>query len=208
MPSHDSSLLPPLIDAVFVTGAAQWSQLPPAGPPEIAFAGRSNAGKSKAINALARRSRLAFSSKTPGRTQQINFFKLRSGALAVDLPGYGFAAVERKTKENWQDFLWRYVTERPTLVSLVLLADSRLGLTDLDYPILDVFLSSARPVMVLATKADKLNRQEQRQAVARIQQQLADRYQERSLQVRVMAFSAVSKLGVDNADQIINEWLS
>jgi hypothetical protein len=98
--------------AEFLLTVANDEQLPPPGPPEIAFAGRSNAGKSSAINALANRSRLAFTSKTPGRTQQINFFRLRGGALLTDLPGYGFAAVPKALKRHWQGFLARYVASR------------------------------------------------------------------------------------------------
>src|SRR5215470_9081480 len=100
----------PLIGARFVKGVAETSQLPAAGSPEIAFAGRSNAGKSSAINALANHGGLAFASRTPGRTQQINFFSLRSGALVADLPGYGYAAVSKTLKRDWQEFLWHYVT--------------------------------------------------------------------------------------------------
>ena len=107
----------PLVGAQFVIGAAQAAQLPAAGVPEIAFAGRSNAGKSSAINALAGRTRLAFASRTPGRTQQINLFELRGGrALVADLPGYGYAAVAKSVKRGWQDFLWHYVNTRASLV--------------------------------------------------------------------------------------------
>ena len=121
---------------MFVTGAAAPAQLPAAGVPEIAFAGRSNAGKSTAINVLAGRTRLAFASRTPGRTQQINLFSLRSGALVADLPGYGYAAVGKELKRAWQDFLWHYITTRPTLVALVLIVDARHGLKELDLELL------------------------------------------------------------------------
>ena len=115
-------------------GVANDEQLPPPGPPEIAFAGRSNAGKSSAINALANRTRLAFASKTPGRTQQINFFRLRGGALLADLPGYGYAAVPQPLKRHWQAFLARYLATRQSLVGLVLVVDARHGLSELDSP--------------------------------------------------------------------------
>jgi GTP-binding protein len=105
--AQDADAPHPLIGATFVIGAASPAQLPAAGPPEVAFAGRSNAGKSSAINALANRTRLAFASRTPGRTQQINIFALRnSPALVADLPGYGYAAVARSIKRSWQAFLW------------------------------------------------------------------------------------------------------
>ena len=126
-------------------GAAQAAQLPADGVPEIAFAGRSNAGKSSAINALARRTRLAFASRTPGRTQQINLFELRGGgALVADLPGYGYAAVAKSVKRGWQDFLWHYVNTRASLVALVLVVDARHGLKDLDIDVLADFVPARR----------------------------------------------------------------
>jgi hypothetical protein len=115
----------PLHHAEFLDSVANERQLPPPGAPEIAFAGRSNAGKSSAINALANRARLAFTSKMPGRTQQINFFRLRGGALLADLPGYGYAAVPRPLKEHWQQFLARYLATRQSLIGLVLVVDAR-----------------------------------------------------------------------------------
>ena len=126
----------PVQQAEFLLSVANDEQLPPPGPPEIAFAGRSNAGKSSAINALANRTRLAFTSKTPGRTQQINFFRLRGGALLADLPGYGYAAVPRQLKDHWQRFLARYLATRQSLVGLVLVVDARHGLADLDRALL------------------------------------------------------------------------
>src|SRR5437016_13765039 len=114
----------PLQQAEFVLSAARDEQLPVQGAPEIAFAGRSSAGKSSAINTLANRSRLAFTSKTPGRTQHINFFRLRSGALLADLPGYGYAAVPKELKRHWQEFLARYLATRQSLVGLVLVVDA------------------------------------------------------------------------------------
>ncbi|WP_424187845.1 ribosome biogenesis GTP-binding protein YihA/YsxC [Sulfuricurvum sp.] len=196
-----------LVGAQFVIGAAGRSQLPPPGPPEIAFAGRSNAGKSSAINALATRTRLAFTSRTPGRTQQINLFQLRSGGLAADLPGYGYAAVARDVKREWQDFLWEYLTTRDTLVGLVLVADARHGLKPLDFTVLDVFVPSARPVLVLATKSDKLNQSEQRGAVVGIRAQLAARYPAQAHAIAVVGFSATRRIGVMAADRVLCDWL-
>src|SRR5436190_449259 len=138
----------PLEGATFQFGAAQEAQLPPAAVREIAFAGRSNAGKSSAINALARHTRLAYVSRTPGRTQQINFFELRNGAVITDLPGYGYAAVPRALKQGWQDFLWVYVTTRTTLIGLVLVVDARHQLKPLDMELLGGFLPSGRPVLI------------------------------------------------------------
>jgi GTP-binding protein len=196
-----------LVGAEFVIGAARRDQLPPPGAPEIAFAGRSNAGKSSAINALANRTRLAFASRTPGRTQQINLFRLRSGGFAADLPGYGYAAVARDVKREWQDFLWEYLTTRDTLVGLVLVADARHGLKPLDFTVLDVFVPSARPVLVLATKSDKLNQSEQRQAVAGIRAQLALRYPGQAQAIAVVGFSATRRIGVLAADRVLCGWL-
>jgi len=206
--ASDTSRLPgPLEGASFVTGAAEALQLPAEGAPEIAFGGRSNAGKSSAINALARQTRLAHASRTPGRTRQINFFRLRSGALVTDLPGYGYAAVPQALKRSWQDFLWTYVTSRSTLIGLVLIVDARHGLKPLDMELLAAFLPSARPVLILATKIDKLNVAGRRRAVADIRATLAQAYAERARDVVVVGFSAVSRQGVEAADQVIRAWL-
>src|SRR3954452_12397131 len=152
----------PFRQAEFLTTAAEWRQLPVDGAPEIAFAGRSNAGKSSAINALTQRTRLAFVSKTPGRTQHINFFSLRSGALLADLPGYGFAEVPEAMRKYWQVFIARYLGERAPLVGLVLVMDIRRPLLELDHQMLGWFLPTGRPVHILLTKADKLTGQNQR----------------------------------------------
>ena len=198
----------PLEGATFEFGAAGASQLPPASTREIAFAGRSNAGKSSAINALARQTRLAYASRTPGRTQQINFFTLRNGAVVTDLPGYGYAAVPRALKEGWQDFLWSYVTTRTTLTGLVLVVDARHRLKPLDLELLGGFVPSGRSVLILATKADKLNQAERRAAVTGIETQLLDAFPGQAQDVRVVAFSATSRQGVDEADAILEQWLA
>jgi porphobilinogen synthase len=145
-------------------------------PAEIAFAGRSNAGKSSAINVLAQRHRLAFASRTPGRTQQIVMFGLPGGAIIADLPGYGYAAVPKALKREWQQVLASYVATRPTLVGLVLVVDARHGLRDLDTTLLDGFVPSGREVLVLATKSDKLSRQEAARAAEAIRRDLRERY--------------------------------
>ena len=197
----------PLVGARFVISAAGPSQLPTDGVAEIAFAGRSNAGKSSAINALAKHGGLAYASRTPGRTQQINYFVLRSGALVADLPGYGYAAVSRSVKRGWQEFLWDYVSTRPTLVALVLLVDSRHGLKDLDLALLEHFAPSGRPVLILATKTDKLNATAQRAAIAGIEAQLRDAFPLGAGNVHVQRFSALSKQGVPEAEAAIAAWL-
>jgi GTP-binding protein len=197
----------PLQGAEFVTGAAQASQMPPPGVPEIAFAGRSNAGKSSAINALANRTRLAFASRTPGRTQQINLFALRSGALVADLPGYGYAAVGKSVKREWQDLLWQYVTTRSSLVALVLVVDARHGLKDLDRAVLSEFVRSARPVLILATKADKLNTTAQREAVTLIAAQLRAAFPLGAPHITVQLFSAATRQGLSEAEATIAAWI-
>ncbi len=197
-----------LLGAEFMIAAAALDQLPPPGPPEVAFAGRSNAGKSSAINALAGRNRLAFASRTPGRTQQIVMFGLPSGAIVADLPGYGYAAVPKAVKLAWQDVLATYVATRSTLVALVLVVDARHGLKPLDLAMLDGFLPSGRPVMVLATKSDKLTRTESARAAAAIRGQLAERYPGQAPHVTVVPFSATARTGLMEADAILGRWLA
>ena len=190
-----------------MTGVASRAQLPAPGAAEIAFAGRSNAGKSSAINVLANRTRLAYASRTPGRTQQINLFALRSGAVVADLPGYGYAAVAKDIKQVWQDFLWDYVSTRGTLVGLVLVVDARHGLRPLDLVVLDGFVPSGRPVLVLATKSDKLNRAEQANAVRSIRGDLAARYPAHASSLVVVPFSATRRMGLIEADDVLASWL-
>jgi len=197
----------PLQGAEFELTAANDAQLPPPGPPEIAFAGRSNAGKSSAINALANRSRLAFTSKTPGRTQQINFFRLRSGALLADLPGYGYAAVPQELKRHWQEFLARYLAFRQSLAGLVLVVDARQGITDLDRRLLAGYLPSGRPALVLATKMDKLPSGGQRKAAATIVRTIANEFPVHATNATVVAFSATHRIGVEAVETVISGWL-
>ncbi|MDE2210607.1 MAG: YihA family ribosome biogenesis GTP-binding protein [Betaproteobacteria bacterium] len=198
----------PLVGAAFETGAAAAWQLPKDGAPEIAFAGRSNSGKSSAINVLARQTRLAFASRTPGRTQLINFFRLRGGALVADLPGYGYAAVPRALKKDWQEFLWIYVTTRTSLVGLVLVVDARHGLRTMDEQLLGGFLPSGRPVLVLATKIDKLNQAERKAAVVAIRNRLGEAFPACTSAVRVAPFSVPLRLGVEDADATIASWMA
>ncbi len=197
----------PIQGATFVIGAARPEQLPAPGVPEIAFAGRSNAGKSSAINALANRTRLAFSSRTPGRTQQINLFVLRNGTLVADLPGYGYAAVAKDIKRGWQDFLWHYVSTRPTLAALVLVVDARHGLKPTDLDLLRGFVPSGRPVLILATKADKLGTTAQREARSGIEAQIRATFPLGAHNVAVQLFSAATRQGVPEAETMIAGWL-
>ena len=195
-----------LLGARFLIAAAALEQLPPAGPPEVAFAGRSNAGKSSAINALASRDRLAFASRTPGRTQQIVMFVLPSGSIVADLPGYGYAAVPQAVKRAWQEVLAAYVATRPTLVGLVLVVDARHGVKPLDCVLLDGFLPSGREVMILATKSDKLSRHEAAQASAAIRRDLGERYPHHVARITVVPFSATARAGVFEAEAVLARW--
>jgi GTP-binding protein len=198
----------PLQQAVYVLTAANEAQLPPPGPPEIAFAGRSNAGKSSAINALANQTRLAYTSKTPGRTQQINFFRLRDGALLADLPGYGYAAVPRELKRHWQDFLGHYIATRQSLIALALVVDARHGLAETDRTLLAAFLPSGRPVLVLATKMDKLAAAAQRTAHEAIVRAIATAFPGYAHNVTVVTFSATRRSGLAEAEAVVASWLA
>jgi GTP-binding protein len=198
----------PFAGARFLTTAAEWRQLPDGGAPEVAFAGRSNAGKSSAINALAGHTRLAFVSKTPGRTQHINFFELRSGALLADLPGYGYAAVPEAVRRRWQSFLSRYLATRPALAGLVLVMDCRRPMTLLDRQMLDWFLPSGRPVRILLAKADKLNVRERALALARTRDVLAADYSLHFVRLAAQLFSAEHRIGIAEAEAAVIAWLA
>ncbi len=185
--------------AEFFTTVNDWAGLPPDDGVEVAFAGRSNAGKSSAINVLANRSRLAYTSKTPGRTQHINFFGLGEQRYLVDLPGYGYAKVPLAVKHHWQVLLSDYLVARKSLRGLVVLMDIRHPLTDLDRQLLDWFLPSGKPVVVLLTKSDKLGRGAKLQILREVRESLADFGQ----RLEVIAFSSMSREGLEAADAAI-----
>ncbi|WP_374494590.1 ribosome biogenesis GTP-binding protein YihA/YsxC [Zoogloea sp.] len=191
-------------NAQFEISVAKPNGLPPPGGPEVAFAGRSNAGKSSAINTLCDHVRLAFVSKTPGRTQLINFFRLRNGAVLVDLPGYGYAEVPEAIRLQWQRLLEDYLTRRPNLVGLVLIMDSRHPLKDRDRVMIGWFAPSGRPIHVLLTKSDKLTRSEQSATLAAVRKELAPL----GKQVTVQLFSSLKKTGIEEAERIVGSWLS
>ena len=197
----------PLRHAEFLTTAAEWRQLPTGGAPEIAFAGRSNAGKSSAINALSQRTRLAYVSKTPGRTQHINLFRLTSGALLADLPGYGYAEVPAAMRRHWQHFIAKYLAERVPLIGLMVIMDARHPLTQLDLQLLDWFLPSGRPLHILLTKCDKLGKQAQQRTLADVRTALAQSYGRRSAAVDAQLFSATAGIGIAEAEGVLNTWL-
>ena len=191
--------------ARFLTTAAQLHQLPPIEVPEIAFVGRSNAGKSTAINTLTQQRQLAFASKKPGRTQHINLFALGRGnqmdAVLADLPGYGYAAVSREDKARWQRVMLNYLVSRESLTAIVLLCDPRLGLTELDEALLDALrprVESGLKFLVLLTKADKLTRAEQAKALS------ITRLNAGGGEVRL--FSALKKQGVGEVAQLLWQW--
>lgn len=190
-------------NAQFETSIAKASGLPPASGAEIAFAGRSNAGKSSAINTLAGHTRLAFVSKTPGRTQLINFFRLNCGAALVDLPGYGYAKVPESVRRQWQGLLESYLRARENLIGLVLIMDCRHPLTPLDRQMIGWFAPSGRPIHILLTKSDKLSRNQASAARALVQRELAHM----GPQISVQLFSSLAKLGVDEVERTVAGWL-
>ncbi|MDG1096934.1 MAG: ribosome biogenesis GTP-binding protein YihA/YsxC [Methylophilaceae bacterium] len=195
-------------NAAFYTSAHQLSDLPPPNGVEIAFAGRSNAGKSSALNTLANHNRLAYVSKQPGRTQLINFFCLNpekgDDKFLVDLPGYGYAKVPENVRKHWQGVLSSYLTERTSLFGLVLVMDSRHPLTPLDRQMLDWFCHSGKPVHVLLTKSDKLSRNEAIQTLLKVRKELNRVWGDN---VTVQLFSSSKKLGVEETEKMIGGWL-
>jgi len=185
------------VHAAFLRAAGRGSDLPQAGPPEIAFAGRSNVGKSSAINALAGRKALARTSKTPGRTQTINFYALADTARLVDLPGYGYARVPQALRRQWRELVGAYLHSARTLVGIVLLMDARHPLTPLDEQLIE-WLGDAR-LLVLLTKADKLSRAAQQRVLTQVSERLRRH--------RVTLFSSVTRLGLEESRDLLAEWL-
>lgn len=187
--------------AQFVGAAGQPADLLPERMPELAFAGRSNVGKSSAINALTGRKRLARTSKTPGRTQTINFYALGDSALLVDLPGYGYARVPRELRAQWEALVGAYLRSRASLAAVVLVMDARHPLTALDQQLLE-WLGEV-PALALLSKADKLSRRDQAAALKSTQLRLA----ERRAPTRVLLFSSVTRQGVEEARALLETWL-
>ena len=199
--------------ARFLTTASRLDQLPVTELPEIAFVGRSNAGKSTAINRLAQQKRLAFASKTPGRTQHINLFELgpkdAPDALFADLPGYGYAAVERSAKLRWQQVMAEYLEIRRSLSGVVAMVDSRLGFTELDKQLLAFVAprvgTGEVKLLVLLTKADKLNRQEA-DAALRGATEVLGQLATDDADVGITLFSALSQQGLGDAAETLHAW--
>jgi GTP-binding protein len=200
--------------ARFLTTASKLDQLPINELPEIAFVGRSNAGKSTAINTLTQQKRLAFASKTPGRTQHLNVFelgpKLAADAWFVDLPGYGYASVSKDAKQRWQQVMADYLEVRRSLSGVVLMVDPRHGFTDLDLRLLDFVeprvASGAVKLLVLLTKSDKLTRAEGSKALADAQALLGERATDEA-EISVSLFSALKKSGVGDAAAMLRSWV-
>ena len=181
--------------ASFFTSAARLDQLPFPGAPEVCFVGRSNSGKSTAINVLTNQRRLAFSSKTPGRTRQLGFL--------VDLPGYGYASVAQRAKEEWADILGGYLQSRESLAGIVLLIDIRRGVTELDRRLANWIAPTRRPVMALLTKADKFPYGQRIKAVFAVKKELED-----IGALNAVPFSATARIGLEEATLQIENWIS
>jgi GTP-binding protein len=187
--------------AKFVTSAAEAHQLAADTGREIAFAGRSNAGKSSAINAITERAGLARVSRTPGRTQLINFFELAPEKRLVDLPGYGFAKVPERVRARWLALMEHYFDVRESLAGLILIVDSRRGLIAQDAAMLQWVRARARPTHVLLSKSDKLNRRDTLAVLRETRAALSD------AAVTVQLFSAHQRTGLDEARAVVERWL-
>jgi GTP-binding protein len=184
--------MPQFPEARFISSAWQPRQFPADDGTEVAFAGRSNAGKSSALNAIAGRKDLARTSKTPGRTQLINFFALDGAQRLVDLPGYGFAKVPERIREHWRELLTRYIEVRASLAGLVIVMDARRPLTDFDVQMLDWSRAHGLATHILLTKADKLSRGESAAVLKQVRAEVEG-------VATVQLFSAVAKTGVEDA---------
>ena len=189
--------------AVYVASAYSLPELPVPTGLEVAFAGRSNAGKSSAINTITGRNRLAFASKTPGRTQLINFFGLGDDRFLVDLPGYGYADVPEHERIRWGQVVGTYVRERVSLRGLVVIMDARHPLKPIDHQLLGWFLPTGRPVHILLTKADKLSRQEAKRQMDMVRGAL----QGYGPGATVQLFSSLKRTGVEEARALLEQWL-
>ncbi len=187
--------------AVFVASAGTPSQFPPQGLPEVAFLGRSNVGKSSAINALTGRKRLAFFSKTPGRTQSVNFYELDGVAMFVDLPGYGYARAPQALRAGWDRLVRSYLETRSSLVGVVVLLDARRPLTPQDRRLFEWIDPLRVERLVLLAKADKLGRAARTAALQDARRALA------AAKGDVLLFSSTHGEGVEEARERLAEWL-
>jgi GTP-binding protein len=195
---------PNYLTAEFLTSASRFKQCPADLGWEVAFAGRSNAGKSSAINTLTGNPKLARTSKTPGRTQLINFFSLSEEQRLVDLPGYGFAKVPLAVKKAWTRQLEHYLQERRCLRGLILLMDARRPLLEFDRMMLDWAVAAGMPVHILLTKADKLKKGPAKSTLLQVRSELTDQAD----MVSVQLFSALKKTGLEELCKVLNAWLT
>jgi GTP-binding protein len=190
-----------LSNAAYLRSVHNPEQLPPDGGREVAIAGRSNAGKSSAINAIVAQHRLARTSKTPGRTQQLVYFEVAAGRFLVDLPGYGYAKVPLPLRAHWQGLIDGYFRSRQALVGLVVVMDIRHPLKEFDLLMLDYAAARGLPAHALLTKADKLPRGQQAKALQAVRNAM------REGRVGVQLFSSTSRQGVDEARAVLVDWL-
>ena len=190
----------PLARAAYLAAAHTLNQLPADGGREVAFAGRSNAGKSSALNALCNQNALARTSKTPGRTQQLVFFEIAKQRHLVDLPGYGYAKVPLDLRAHWQEFINAYFHSREALAGLVVVMDIRHPLREYDLQMLSYATGRGLPAHCLLTKADKLGRGPQAQTLAAVRRELPEL-------VTAQVFSGETRLGVDEARSVVCGWL-
>ncbi|MBX9597840.1 MAG: ribosome biogenesis GTP-binding protein YihA/YsxC [Burkholderiales bacterium] len=172
---------------------------------EVAIVGRSNAGKSSLLNTLTNQNRLAYTSKTPGRTQHINYFEVSSGVYLVDLPGYGYAKVPEKIRDHWVHLLGDYLQFRAEIVGLVLIMDARHPLKDLDLQMIEFISHSGKPLHVVLSKADKLSNQERTNTLRLVQKKIAEYG---FINLSVQLFSSLKKTGVPELEDKLNEWLT
>ncbi len=192
----------PYRSAEFLLSVNKWSQLPHDNAIEVAFAGRSNAGKSSAINTISNIKNLCRTSKTPGRTQMINYFSIDPNRHLVDLPGYGYAKVPVKVKQHWQNLLERYLIDRSSLRGVVMIMDVRRPLTEYDCLMLQWCQKAEMSAHVLLTKADKLKRGAAKNTLFKVQKILETDYPGTSVQL----FSSLKKTGVEEAREKLNQW--
>jgi GTP-binding protein len=188
--------------AKFICSAPHLKDAPPDQGMEIAFAGRSNAGKSSAINTLVQQTALARVSKTPGRTQLLNFFEVDTQRKFVDLPGYGYAKVPEAIKKDWQKMMESYLQDRKALCGIVLVMDVRHPLTDFDWQMVEWCEHAKLPLHILLTKADKLKYGAAKNTLLAVQKELG----KANISISLQLFSALNKTGIDEIHQLLDEW--
>lgn len=205
----------------FFTTVAKLADLPESSAAEIAFAGRSNAGKSSAINTLTNQTRLAYVSKTPGRTQNLNYFAIPENnannanntnensfcKFLVDLPGYGYAKAPLEIRRQWDNLIAPYLLNSVALKALIAIMDIRHPLTPLDSQLLSWFSQTQKPVHIVLTKADKLSRQQQHKTLAEVEKSVTELLSETNIRISVQIFSSLKKLGKDVLRNKLAEFL-